>query len=72
MNELTYFAQIDENNVVLAVHIVSREFIDENPERYPGLWVETYRDAPNKTYAGEGYVYDPKENDFYLPKPIEI
>jgi hypothetical protein len=66
-----YFAQIDENNIVIEVHIVSREFIDENPDRYPGLWVETFRDNPNKTYAGVGYLYNSETNDFYLPEPIE-
>jgi hypothetical protein len=74
MNELTYFAQIDENNIVIAVHIVTREFIDENPDRYPGLWVETFQDAPNKTYAGIGYTYDSKTNDFIEPPivaPVE-
>jgi hypothetical protein len=71
MNDLTYFAQIDENNVVIEVHVVTQEFINENPDRYPGLWVETFRDVPNKTYAGVGYIYDPQTNNFALPPIIE-
>ena len=67
MNQLTYFAQIDDNNVVTSVHIVSREFLDANPERYPGTWVETFKDAPGKTYAGVGYTYDPITQDFTEP-----
>lgn len=67
MNDLTYFAQIDENNFVINVAVVTAEFIAENPERYPGVWVETFYDRPNKTYAGVGYLYDPTADDFSLP-----
>ena len=59
----TYFAQVT-NNIVTDVHVVTQEFIDANPERYPGTWVETFYNAPNKTYAGIGYIYDPITNDF--------
>jgi hypothetical protein len=62
-----YFAQIDANNVVTNVAVVSQSFIDENPERYLGIWVETFVDAPNKTYAGIGYIYDPVNKDFIMP-----
>ena len=62
----TYFAQVT-NNIVTDVHVVTQEFIDANPERYPGLWVETFYNAPNKTYAGIGYTYDPITNDFIAP-----
>jgi hypothetical protein len=67
---ITYFAQIDENNRVLSVHVVTKQFLDDNPERYPGLWVETFTDVPGKTYAGVGYTYDPAKQDFIAP-PIE-
>jgi hypothetical protein len=62
----TFFAQI-ENNIVTAVHVVTREFLDENPDRYQGEWVETFIDRPDKTYAGIGYVYDPVTKDFSEP-----
>jgi len=64
---ITYFAQLDNANRVLAVHVVTQEFIDANPERYPGTWVETFTDVPNKTYAGVGFVYDPATQDFTAP-----
>jgi len=64
-----YFAQIDENNIVVSVHVVSRQFLDANPERYTGIYVETFFDNPNKTYAGAGYTYDPKTKDFTAPPP---
>jgi hypothetical protein len=63
----TYFAQIDENNIVTDVAVVTADFMAENPERYPGTWVETFIDAPNKTYAGIGYTYDPATQDFTAP-----
>jgi hypothetical protein len=62
-----YFAQIDDNNIVIQVHVVDRLFLEENPDRYPGTWVETFTDLPNKTYAGVGYTYDADTNDFIAP-----
>lgn len=74
MNNLTYFAQIDENNVCLQVHVVTQEFLEANPERYTGVWVETFFNNTNKTYAGEGYIYNVETQDFtpppYNPPPI--
>jgi len=64
---ITYFAQLDGNNRVLAVHAVTQEFIDENPDRYPGVWVETFTDVESKTYAGVGFTYDPETQDFTAP-----
>ena len=64
-----YFAQIDENNIVTNVHVVTHEFMQENPERYPGTWVETFADLPNKTYAGMGFIYNPATKDFTAPPP---
>jgi len=64
-----YFAQIDDNNICLQVAVVTRLFLEENPERYPGTWVETFTDLPNKTYAAPGYIYDPILKDF-SPPPI--
>ena len=64
-----YFAQIDDNNICLQVHVVTRLFLEENPERYPGTWVETFVDLPNKTYAGPGFIYDPIAKDFSPPPP---
>jgi hypothetical protein len=62
-----YFAQINDDNVVTNVAVVTSEFMAENPERYPGVWVETFIDMPGKTYAGVGYTYDADANDFVAP-----
>ena len=67
-----FFAQLDENNVVTNVHCVTAEFMAENPERYPGVWVETFYNTESKTYAGVGYTYDYDTQDFTQPlQPIE-
>lgn len=68
-----YFAQLDENNVVLTVHVVTSEFMAENPDRYQGVWVETFVDDPNKQYAGIGYTYSYDTQNFTAPivKPIK-
>ena len=65
-----YFAQLDENNVVINVHVVTAEFMAENPERYLGVWVETFIDETH-TYAGIGYTYDYDTQDFTPPPLIE-
>lgn len=65
---LTYYAQIDGNNVVIDVHVVTAEFMAANPDRYPGTWVETFYNTPGKTYAGLGYIYDEQTQNFMDPE----
>ena len=65
-----YFAQIDDNNIVTDVRVVSREFLEANPQRYPGTWIETFIDNPNKTYAGIGSEYLPATQDFREVQPF--
>lgn len=65
-----YFAQLDENNVVINVAVVQREFLEANPERYTGRWVETFFDDPNKLYAGIGFIYLESEQDFRTRQPF--
>ena len=68
-----YFAQIDDNNVVTRVAVVQQEFLEANPERYTGTWVETFIDNTH-TYAGVGFIYNKETQDFELPprpEPIE-
>jgi len=69
-----YFAQLNDDNIVITVHVVTAQFMSENPERYPGAWVETFFDRPDKTYAGAGYTYDYETQDFTAPpapEPVE-
>jgi hypothetical protein len=67
LSNFQYFAQIDDNNIVIYVSPVTAEYLTANPDRYPGTWVETFFDTPNKTYAGIGYTYDPATKDFIEP-----
>ena len=60
----TYFAQVTDG-VVTDVAVVSREFLEENPERYTGTWIETFIDVEGKTYAGIGYLWN--GIDFVIP-----
>ena len=62
-----YFAQVDANNIVTDVAVVQREYLEANLDRYPGIWVETFINLPNKTYAGIGFIYDPIDKDFSAP-----
>ena len=62
----TYFAQVTDG-VVTDVRVVSREFLEANPERYTGTWVETFFNTAGKTYAGIGYKYDEDVQDFFTP-----
>jgi len=60
----TYFAQVTDG-VVTDVRVVSREFLEANPERYTGTWVETFIGVEGKTYAGIGYTWN--GTDFVAP-----
>lgn len=62
-----YFAQINDDNVVTRVAVVSREFLEANPERYAGKWIETFIDVEGKVYAGIGYKYDEVADNFIAP-----
>lgn len=64
-----YFAQLDHNNIVIDVRVTSEQFMAENPERYPGLWIETFIDHATKNYAGIGFKYLESEEDFRSPQP---
>jgi len=63
----TYFAQLNNDNIVIDVHVVTQEFIDANPDRYTGVWVETFYDDPNKQFAAIGYTYSYDTQDFTPP-----
>ena len=61
-----YFAQV-KDGVVTDVRVVSRAYMDENPDEYPGEWYETFVNVPSKTYAGVGFTYDYDKKDFASP-----
>ena len=67
-----YFAQIDDNNVVTHIAVVQQDFLEANPERYQGTWVETFFDTAGKTYAGIGFIYDEVAKNFVAPVVFEV
>jgi hypothetical protein len=67
-----FFARLDENNIVTDVHCVTQEFLEANPDRYLGVWVETFFDTDGKTYAGIGFTYDEATQDFVAPVSPDI
>ena len=66
-----YFEQLDDNNVVTHVAVVMRDFLESNPDRYTGRWVETFFDTEGKTYAGVGFTYNEATSDFTPPPVVE-
>ena len=63
-----YFAQLNADNIVIDVHCVTAEFLEANPERYSGTWVETFMGS-SKQYAGIGLEYLPATQDFREAQP---
>lgn len=80
---MSYFAEIDENNVVLRVIVAEQDFIDSGDVGKPSNWVETDYGAQygesevqgkeplRKNYAGVGYTYDRDRDAFIPPKEFD-
>lgn len=67
---MSYFAHINENNVVTTVIVATQEFIDTSAEGSPADWIETsITGAFRKQYAGIGYTYDAQADVFICPQP---
>jgi hypothetical protein len=79
---MAYFAELDENNVVLRVISVSNEITTQNSEEqeqlginfcqnlFGGIWLQTsFNNRIRKNYAGPGFVYDADRDAFIPPKP---
>jgi hypothetical protein len=61
--DFTYFAQLDENNIVTQVIVADQSFVDS----IGGTWVETFMDS-DKKYAGIGDTHNATLNAFISPK----
>jgi len=77
---MTYFAQVDINNKVQRVLVITQDFINSGIFGDPSYFIETSIDtskgvnrkgnAPlRKNYAGIGYSYDADRDAFIPPKP---
>jgi hypothetical protein len=79
---MAYFAELNENNIVLRVISVSNEITTQNSEEqeqlginfcqnlFGGIWLQTsFNGRIRKNYAGPGFVYDANRDAFIPPKP---
>lgn len=79
---MAYFAKLDENNYVIAVHTVANEALDPNNEEESGIafykewsggyerWKQTsFNGKIRKNFAGVGYFYDVQKDAFIPPQP---
>ena len=83
---MSYFAKLELNARVIAVHTVSNEILKDEDgieqealgiefltkrSNYP-FWKQTsYNDSIRKNYAGIGYTYDYDRDAFIPPKPLD-
>jgi hypothetical protein len=83
---MAHFAQLDENNIVTQVIVVSNDDIKDsegNESELTGIafcksllgpntiWKQTsYNNSIRKNYAGIGFIYDATLDAFIAPKPF--
>lgn len=81
---MAHFAKLDENNIVLEIHVVANAALDPNDEEASGIafltewsggytnWKQTsYNGTFRKNYAGINSKYDENLDAFIPPKPYE-
>jgi hypothetical protein len=85
---MAHFAQIDENNIVINVIVVSNDVL-LNKDNYEGeqlgiefckslygqdtIWVQTsYNKNFRGDFAGVGFYYDNNLDEFQNPNPVTI
>jgi len=79
---MAHFAKLDDNNIVLEVHVVNNEVLDSNNEEASGIefltewsggysnWKQTsYNGNFRKQYCGIGFSYDTEADVFIAPQP---
>jgi hypothetical protein len=81
---MAHFAQLDQNNIVIQVTVVSNEDMLDNKGKEvealgaavcesvvgPGPWVQTsYNGNMRRRYAGIGMTYSAEHDAFLLPQP---
>ena len=72
---MSYFAELDENNIVLRVVVIDDKYEQEGIEWCEnfyngGIWLQTsYTGSIRKNYAGIEDTYDPQLDAFYGPQP---
>ena len=77
---MAYFAELDNNNVVLRVVVVGNDCVPSDEHIDGETWCINFFKTPNwkqtsynsnfrKQYAGMGYTYDSAKNKFISPQP---
>lgn len=73
---MAHFAEIDNDNKVIRVLVVSNQFEDNGQDYLAndlglgGTWIQTsYNNNFRGKYAGIGDIYDPVQDIFYTPLP---
>ena len=73
---MAHFAELDENNIVTRVLVVSNDLEDRgadflaNDLGLGGNWIQTsYNGNFRKQYAGKDFSYDPVADVFISPQP---
>lgn len=65
-----HFARVTDGRVD-RVELVDSEFLSENPDRFPGTWIETFPDGSARgTFATVGSTYDADADRFLPPQPF--
>lgn len=81
---MAHFAKLDSNNIVVEVHVVNNDVLDNSNEESSGIefltewsggysnWKQTsYNATFRKNYASIGYTYDEVLDAFIPPKPFD-
>lgn len=79
---MAHFAKLDENDMVLEVHVVNNDALDANDEEASGIafltewsgghtqWAQcSYNGNLRKNYPGIGYRFDRHRDAFIAPEP---
>lgn len=75
---MAHFAEVDENNIVTRVLVVSNDLEHRgadflaNDLGLGGRWIQTsYNNNIRKNFAGIGFSYDESRDAFIPPKPFD-
>lgn len=75
---MAHFAELDDNNLVIRVLVVSNELEQRGAEFLAndlglgGKWIQTSYNAKfRKNFAGVGFYYDEELDAFIAPKPFD-
>lgn len=67
-----YFAELDENDMVIRVIVADQRFINSGMAGNPRNFIETDKNGRiRKNYAARGHKYDRQMDAFIPPKPFD-